>query len=168
MFNESSPICRLWPRIVEAANRHGLEPALVGAVALTESGGNAWAVRYEPHVSKYVQPSQGCRPTTCSEDTETRLQMMSFGLMQVMGFNIRAMGYGGWLTEYLDPDKGLEVGCRFLARLVKQYPGEIEDAVSAYNQGVPRRGADGKYRNQVYGDRVMQHRRRIKAALKEE
>ena len=145
---------RLWPLIEAAAGRHGLDPDLVGAIVVAESAADPAAVRYEPHVGKYVRDPDKHRPRGCSAETERRLQMMSFSLMQVMGFNIRAMGFTGWLTEYLDPAKGLEVGCRFLADLLKRWP-KIEDAVSAYNQGSPRRGEDGRYRNQAYVDRVM-------------
>jgi len=137
-----------------AAAKYGLDPALVAAICANESAWHPQAVRYESHVGKYVQDPAKHRPMGCSEETERRLQMMSFSLMQVMGFNIRAMGFGGWLTDYLDPVKGLDIGCKFLAGLFKRWS-KVEDVVSAYNQGSPRRGQDGKYSNQPYVDHVM-------------
>ncbi|MEW5725339.1 MAG: transglycosylase SLT domain-containing protein [Thermodesulfobacteriota bacterium] len=157
---------KLWPMIGNAADRYGLDPDLVAAMVLTESAANPYAVRYEPHVDRYVQDPEKHRPRGCSTETERRLQMMSFGLMQVMGFNIRAMGYEGWLSEYLDPAKGLEVGCRFLVDLLRRWK-SVEDAVSAYNQGSPRRGEDGRYRNQAYVDQVMTRYRRLAAKRRE-
>ena len=139
-----------------AAGKWRLNPSLVAAIVDTESDWNPNAVRYEPGIKyKYIQDPRKHRPRTCSVATEYRLQMFSFGLMQVLGFNIRAMGYGGWLTEYVDPEKGLDVGCNHLAGLLKRWP-KTEDAVSAYNQGSPRKDDAGLYQNQEYVDRVME------------
>jgi soluble lytic murein transglycosylase-like protein len=138
-----------------AADKWKLSPRLVNAIVQAESDGNPFAIRYEPGIkAKYIQSPKKHRPMGCSLATEYRLQMFSFGLMQVLGFNIRAMGYGGWLTEYVDPEKGLEVGCNHLAGLLRRWP-KVEDAVSAYNQGSPRKDDLGNYENQEYVDRVM-------------
>jgi soluble lytic murein transglycosylase-like protein len=84
-------------------------------------------------------------------------QSTSWGLMQVMGFNARDLGFKRrWLVELCRPEIGIDLGCQFLARLVAKYD-STEDAVSAYNQGAPRKRADGTYRNQHYVDRVMSY-----------
>ncbi|MEW5724773.1 MAG: transglycosylase SLT domain-containing protein, partial [Thermodesulfobacteriota bacterium] len=102
------------------AERFGLDPDLVAAIILKESSADPYAIRYEPGWP-YVQTPEKFKPQSCSVETERRAQMMSWGLMQVMGTNIRTMGYTGWLTEYLDPSKAIEVGCRFLAGLLKHW-----------------------------------------------
>lgn len=142
-----------WPLIEAAAKKYGFEPELIGAVVMAESGGQAGAMRYEKNVDKYVQDPTKHKPAICSKSTEYQLQKFSFGLMQVMGFNIRAYNYKGWLGDYLDPEKALEVGCKHLARCKKRWPNGW-DAVSAYNQGSPRKTGSGKYKNKIYVDHV--------------
>jgi soluble lytic murein transglycosylase-like protein len=144
-----------WPLIEELAKQYQLDPNLVGAIVLAESGGDTFAVRFEPHVYRrqtYINLNAP-KPRTCSKETERVLQSMSFGLMQVMGFNARPAGFCGWLNELCDPAVGLDQGCQHLAGLLKRWP-DFEDAVSAYNQGSPRKQG-GQYTNQAYVDKVM-------------
>ncbi len=69
-----------------AAKSHGLPPPLVYAIIETESGGNPWAIRYEPaFYEKYIAPAPIKGRGTCSAQTEARMQATSWGLMQIMG-----------------------------------------------------------------------------------
>lgn len=69
-----------------AAKRHGLPLPLVYAIIHTESGGNPWAIRYEPaFYERYIAPKPVKPRPPCSEQTESRLLACSFGLMQIMG-----------------------------------------------------------------------------------
>ena len=148
-----------WPLIQETAKRYKLDPNLVGAIVLAESNGYTYAVRFEPHVydrQTYINLNAS-RPKICSKGTDRALQSMSFGLMQVMGFNAREAGFKGWLTELCDPAIGLDQGCSHLAGLLKRWP-KTEDAVSAYNQGSPRKN-NNHYTNQAYVDKVMKNYR---------
>ena len=146
----------LWPVIEAKADEHGLDPVLVGAVVMAESGGDTWAARFEPHVyeSGSMRQDPGDRPRASSIHTEYVHQATSWGLMQVMGFNVRAGGFlkGKWLHSLCDPAIGLEMGCRHLAGLTRRW--DTWDAVSAYNQGSPRKSADGSYQNQAYVNHV--------------
>jgi soluble lytic murein transglycosylase-like protein len=151
----------LWPIIVHVAARHDLEPELVAAVVLTESAGIPEAVRYEPRY-RWLHHPERVRPRLSSLATETEGQKTSWGLMQVMGGVAREQGFQGWFPALCRPAEGLEWGCRYLARLIVRF-GSVEAGVSAYNQGSPRRGPDGRYRNQAYVDRVMMRRRRLAA-----
>jgi len=129
-----------------------VEPALVTAICLQESGGNPVAVRYEPGyrwISKHAE-----KPNICTKETEVVLQSMSWGLMQIMGATARDLGFTGWLTELLTPEVNLLWGCAYLEQLTSIYNG-VEDVVAAYNAGSPRRGKNGQYVNQPYVDSVL-------------
>ena len=135
-----------WPAIVSAAGSHRLDPALVGAVVVTESAGEPCAIRYERGYRYLFQPAR-VKPKGCSTTTEINAQQCSWGLMQIMGATARELGFRGWLSELCRPEVGLEYGCKYLARQVKRF-GSVEAGVAAYNMGSPRKGEDGKYLNQ--------------------
>lgn len=103
--------------INQAASNHSLDPRLVKAVALVESGFNP----------KAVSP-KGAR-----------------GLMQLMPATARPLAdlrglafEGGSLLD--DPRANLEMGASFLAGLLKEF-GDARIALAAYNAG-PRRARD--------------------------
>ena len=143
------------PLIQSAARLHGLPVRLVKAIVEVESGGNPWAVRYEPmFYSRYIQGKKIHNIPPCSNATEERLRAHSFGLMQIMGATAREAGFkGAYLAELCEPDVNLEWCCRYLAGLVKKHGG-VEPAVAAYNAGSPRKGIDGRWVNQAYVDKV--------------
>lgn len=141
--------------IEKIARRHGLAVALVAAVVRVESGGNPWAIRYEPaFFDRYIAPKPVKSKAPCSDQTEARMQATSWGLMQIMGATARETGFDGvFLSELCDPEVGLEWSCRYLVKLVKRY-GDGEAAVAAYNAGSPRKLANGQFRNQAYVDKI--------------
>ncbi|MFH1136566.1 MAG: transglycosylase SLT domain-containing protein [Pseudomonadota bacterium] len=141
------------PSARSAAASRGLDPALVEALALTESAGEVFAVRYEPSYQWLFQPAR-FRPRNSTLETEVVFQKTSWGLMQIMGAVAREHGFRGWLPELCQPEINLEYACRRLEFLLERFGGEAE-AVSAYNQGSPRRGPDGSFLNQGYVDRVL-------------
>lgn len=127
--------------IKDAAARHGLDPLLVAAVVVHESGGVPWKVRYEPGWRYFTKPDGSpCRAedvrgmADCSDDTERALQAMGLGVMQVQGAVARELGFrGAFLSRLLDLETGLEYGCKKLAALCARY--DTWDAVAAYNGG---------------------------------
>lgn len=148
----------LLPVTARAAERHGLPVELVRAIVVVESGGDPWAVRYEPaFFERYVQ-GRGHRVFAgCSRDTEERLRATSFGLMQIMGQVAREDGFDEpFLTALCDADIGLEYGCRRLAYLRQRHLREHGWAgvVAAYNAGSPRKNGNGLWANQAYVDKV--------------
>ena len=151
--------------IIEAAHRHGLRPALVGAVVLTESTEDVltWSGRYEAHFP-VTRPSQ-LRPKYCSIATEKIWQKCSWGLMHVMGGTARDMGFKGWLSELCQPEIGLEYGCKYLAKQMARYHGNVELAVAAYNAGSAKIVKSGKPFN--YESYVVPVMRRV-AMLEQE
>jgi hypothetical protein len=141
-------------RIISEAIKDLQDPpdsALLHAIILTESAGDPWSVRYEPGFRWLVKEPDGV-PGICTETTESRLQMFSFGLMQIMGAVAREQGFKGWLTELLEPKTNVKYGALFLLDLAKRYKGD--DIIAAYNAGSPRFQVNGDYVNQGYVEKV--------------
>jgi len=96
----------------EAAEDHGLDQALLKAVIATESGFNAQAVSPKGAI----------------------------GLMQLMPATAQRFGVkaeeGTTLQQRLtDPRTNLQAGARYLALLLRQFGGQVELALAAYNAG---------------------------------
>lgn len=129
---------------------------LISAMVDVESYYNPLAVRYEAHYNYLSSPHKHCKANKITVDTEITLQRMSFGLMQVMGANIREMGFLGNLVEIPSrPEEGLKYGIIHLKKQLDRYDQSIDDAVSAYNQGNNRKAENGEYENQAYVDKVI-------------
>jgi len=139
-----------------AADAHHLPPGLVLAIVQVESNGRAAAVRYEPaFFGRYVEGKVHQVYAPCSRVTEERLRAFSFGLMQIMGQTARDLGFKGvYLTELCAPEIGLDWGCRYLAKQVLRYSGNLEAATAAYNAGSARWLPNRQFANQEYIDKV--------------
>ena len=139
------------PLIKEVAARHGLDPDLVAGIVLTESAGNAWAIRQEPTYKWLFQPEKS-KPRGSTLETELVMQKTSWGLMQIMGAVAREYGFRGWMPELCLPETNLEYGCTHVAVQMKRYKGDVDSALAAYNAGAARKNEDGTFRNQHYVD----------------
>lgn len=144
--------------IKAAALQHGLDPALVEAIVLTESSGNPAATRYEPEFyRRYIQrdykdPVDGAQRAT------------SWGLMQIMGQVAREAGFKGSFQELLGVECGLNWGCKKLAQCVKKWAHlGLDHAIAAYNAGTPVCN-NGNFRNQGYVDKVHKNLKKVKEA----
>lgn len=158
---------------INAAVAHGLDPSLVLAIVMVESGGKVSAQRFEPKFRWFVHTDGSPfeqkradgkllgwqfvrqRVAQALEPEEFRLQSTSLGLMQIMGAAARELGYRGDLgLLLLDADLALDWGCRKLAACKRRWPA-LWDHVAAYNAGSPRPGQGGVgYENQHYVDKV--------------
>lgn len=141
------------------AKQHLLPAALVKALVQVESGGNPWAVRYEPDFyDRYIAGKPVKARAPCSRETEMRLRAHSFGLLQIMGLTARETGFDGvFLTELCDPETNLAICCRYLSRQFARFykdhgwPG----VAASYNAGSVRLKPDGKlFVNQAYVNKV--------------
>ncbi|BAM02197.1 lytic transglycosylase domain-containing protein [Phycisphaera mikurensis] len=96
----------------DASARHGLDPALLRAVVLCESGGNPDAVS-----------SAGAH-----------------GLMQIMPMTHKEAQrrFGMEAGDLFDPVHNVEVGSRYLAYLLERFDGDRRLAVAAYHMGPTR------------------------------
>lgn len=161
--------------IQDHAARFDLPVALIRAVIEAESAGDAWATRFEPHYrwcwdpferqpfsvrradAERAEPPAGFPSYEYSSAaTEWVHQRTSWGLMQVMGAVAREYGLTQPLPTLCRPGRGIEYGCRHLARLSNRFLDEHgwEGVAAAYNAGTPRRAANGDWVNQAYVDKI--------------
>lgn len=115
--------------IYGAAERHGLNPALVAAVVRAESA-------FEP-AAVSVKGAQG--------------------LMQLMPATARRFGLAG--GEVFEPAKNLDAGSRYLRWLTDRFDGDLPSVLAAYNagegavdryQGVPPYRETYRYLRRIY------------------
>lgn len=126
---------------------------LVLATICTESGGASWKTRYEPGWTYLYFDREHAERLGITAATETVMQKMSWGLMQIMGSVARELGFNGDLPSLCEVDTNLAHGCRKLKQLMQRYAEET-DWISAYNAGSPRKTDGQMYVNQRYVDRV--------------
>lgn len=114
----------------QKAQDYGLDPTLVCAVIEQESGGDPWAIRFEPAFYEKYVASMGLNPT------EAYSRSFSFGLMQVMGEVAREVGFKGkWLSALCDPETGIDVGCRVLKLKLQKAKGDVARGLQFWNGG---------------------------------
>jgi soluble lytic murein transglycosylase-like protein len=133
--------------IQQVADEQSLPFALLKAVCAVESSFNPYAIRYEPGYRWLV----GTEATLTA--TERTAQMMSWGLLQVMGAVAREHGFTESLPMLCIPLVGLRYGGLHLAKYKARY-GTWVDTIASYNAGAPRL-IQGKYVNQDYVDKVV-------------
>ena len=133
---------------------NGIDVRAIAAVAMTESSGNPFVTRYEEHYTWLVDPEKYAKTNGIQLEQERYFQKTSWGMMQIMGGVAREMGYYGPLTRLAEPSAGLSWGSKKLALCLRKY-GNLTDAVSAYNQGSPRKNDDGTYQNKKHVDRFL-------------
>lgn len=133
--------------ISASATRFGVDAYFLAAIVMQESGGNTWAMRYEPAYSYLwdvetqkpfrgsMNPATFPAPDFVSGQTEWIAQKTSFGCCQVMGAVAREMCFPGkFLTELCDPVTGIEYGARLIAKIM-HLSTDLNDVASAYNAG---------------------------------
>lgn len=140
--------------ITEVSDTYRVEPELVMAFVSVESSGQTCATRYEPHYRYLFDQLSFSRRNRISLDTEIIHQKTSWGLMQVMGGVARERGFTGPLVKLCEPKIGLQYGIAHLVNFIDRY-GDLDEAISSYNQGGPYRKADNSFKNQVYVDKIL-------------
>lgn len=65
-----------------------------------------------------LSPVEFSEKNDVSVDTEIVLQCSAIGVMQVMGFHARQLGYSGSLIKLIDPSIGTKYGCLRLKAVV--------------------------------------------------
>lgn len=140
-----------------AERRAGIRRSILLAIVYVESGGDAKAMRYEEGFRWTHREKNHARNLNITTDTETQLQKFSYGLAQVMGGTARSeCKMFGPLTDLLDPNVNIRIASTYLQKLMFKY-NSVEDTISAYNQGSPRKKMfSKKYKNQAYVDKVLQ------------
>lgn len=113
-----------------AAAQWGLDPLLLEAQVLVESGGYTDAFRFE----------QGFWMNYLKNKAEwagqnARRVSSSYGLMQIMYPVAKEIGFVGKPEELFIPEVGLWWGCKKLKQLIEWADGDMQKALVAYNGG---------------------------------
>lgn len=130
------------PAIAQAAQRYGLDPDLLAAVAAQETGG----------------PGSNSGRNVIGDGGH------GHGLFQI---DDRSHPFASTAAA-MDPAKNADYAAAMLAGLLKRYQGNLREALSAYNTGSPNavgtrtRWADGT--DLGYADSVIRHYQRLKGA----
>lgn len=143
--------------IKKYAQENVLEPSLVAAICMQESGFEPWRSRYEPTWSYFVSPVNYSRLLGISTETEIQMQKTSVGLCQIMGGVARELGFDDYISKLARPDLGIQYGCKKLYQLKKKYD-DIKDVIAAYNAGTPNKDTSGKYKNEQYVQNVLTYK----------
>lgn len=103
--------------IRESAAKYDVDPQLIFATIMIESGGNPRAVRYEP-----------------------RLNDASYGLGQLLYSTARGIGYRGAPAGLYDPATNIDLIARYHRRNLDHY-GHLtaQELTTAYNTGSPKK-----------------------------
>lgn len=124
------PISNEYIALIKAkAATLGLDPALACAIAEQESGGNPWAVRYEPAFYQRYEDAQKLTPT------EKTTRAISWGLFQLMGENARELGYKGDLAALCDPETGVAWGLLLFTKKLALAKNDVTKALLFWNGG---------------------------------
>lgn len=135
---------------------------------LAESAGNPKARRYEPHQDTGVRKVRELDPDSPDIDDGLLEDDASYGLMQVMGYNVRQlcgvakgtpMNFG---FLYL-PITNLSFGLRILTAELQATRGDVSRALARYNGGPTGETLqpNGKMRLEAYVRRVYEHTREV-------
>lgn len=153
-----------WRALAEEKGKlHAVDPNLILAMMVKESTGNPWAERPEPGYRWLWYPRELGEKLGTGEQLETIFQKCSWGLLQLMGANYRALGFLGTAQDIgANPSMGLDYAVRYLKGLEHRWPEET-DWISAYNQGGPYKTKGGLYLNQKgYVDPVCAYLRELR------
>ena len=131
----------LQPHLREVAANHGVDPALVKAVAVAESAFNPHAVSHKGAVGlMQLMPA-----------TAQRYAMQHLPVQEVA-------------LKLKEPRLNADLGTRYLADLMRLYPGRLDLALAAYNAG---EGAVARAGHQIPNYReTQQYVRKVLAIYK--
>ncbi len=109
----------VWERyghvITRVSEKYDLDPKLIFATIMLESGGNTYAIRHEPHIND-----------------------ASYGLGQILYGTALGLGFEGNPQDLYDPEVNIELVGRYHARNKSVYgPLTNEQLTIAYNSGNP-------------------------------
>lgn len=118
-LDEDAKAKLVWERygnvIERVAEKYDLDPKLIFATIMLESGGNTYALRYEPHIND-----------------------ASYGLGQILYGTALGMGFDGNPQDLYDPEVNIELIGRYHSRNRSVYgPLSNEQLTIAYNSGNP-------------------------------
>ena len=110
----------VWKRyghvIERNSGKYDLDPGLIFATIMLESGGNTNAIRHEPQIGD-----------------------ASYGLGQILYGTARGIGFDGSAQDLFDPEVNIELIARYHKRNQEVYGGSLtpQELTIAYNSGSP-------------------------------
>jgi soluble lytic murein transglycosylase-like protein len=146
--------------IIDAKSKqYVIDSALVKAIIEVESGWDETSFKFEKSLyEKYIQKPDSFK-VVAPETIDTTLVLLSssMGLMQILGSTARSIGFNQRLSDLFKPEINIDVGCRYLSMLWKNYYSKygIKGVISAYNGGKPLVNDDWTFVNQPYIDKVL-------------
>jgi len=137
------------------AGRYRIDPDLIEALVMKESGGHPYAFNPEPRyrwlwdvklrkpfrqlMSSEVEsttPPSDFWSLAGDRDQEWTAQRASWGLGQVMGAVARELGFmGPYLPEICRPEINLQLVTEHLSNFLRRANGDYTQALAAYNAG---------------------------------
>ena len=139
--------------VLHYSNLFGIDFDFLMALVETESSGEPYASKYEPHYPYLEQPSEFAARLGITRLTEETLQRTSFGLCQVMGGVAREWGFQDHLMKLVIPEICFEIACKHILKKMKRYGSDPCTLYAAYNRGSIRKNPDGTFSNQKHVDR---------------
>ena len=151
-------------KIIKLSKENDIDPALMLAICEHESNYDQYAKRYEVHVFENIRKSQGvsytkrreqariwARKRSISFMTECADQSFSYGLYQIMGFNLRKFNYpyNDMSLFMFDVDEQILFAIAFVQNIMKDEK-EIKDILCIYNAGRKNHPQGKVYANNVY------------------
>ncbi len=149
-----------WEIVNKWSVKFEIDPLLICSIIKVESDCNTYAIRYEKDFRYRKEPYRFARLNNFSEDTENILQACSIGLMQVMGCVARELGHTRSLLELVEPEIGIEFGCKRLNKSFLKYD-LLGDIIASYNAGSVLFESNGKYKNQGYVNKVLERMKEL-------
>lgn len=137
----------------DLAKGYDIKFPIIAGIIETESSWNTYAVRYEPRFAYIEDPLIYCKKNNISRITEKYMQMVSWGLGQVMGGTARTLKFTGPLVRLCEPEIGLDLACKVYKSKCDRYPAE-DRCIASYNAGSPQYNDEGNFINQDYVDKV--------------
>jgi soluble lytic murein transglycosylase-like protein len=141
------------------------------ALVLQESGGNPRALRYEPRLDQAGRDDARTDADGAGHDDGDAEDDKSYGLMQVLGTNVRRLcgvppGTPMRFSFLSQPMLGIGFGVSILAAELQATGGDVGRALARYNGGPTgdQRGPDGRMRCQAYVDAVRARALRVQKA----
>ena len=139
-----------WRSLIrKIAAEESVDPVLIAAHMAAESGGDPAAVRSEP-----------------------ALRDRSIGLMQVLCGTARGVVSFSGCDGLFDPELNIRAGARVIRGNLARYGGHMPSAIAAYNAGVARKDAQGRFVNstgnpsvQTYVNRVLAFKQQLQGQV---
>lgn len=114
----------VWSRyghfIRQAADKYNLDPRLIFATIMIESGGNTYAIRHEP-----------------------RINDASYGLGQILYGTAKGIGFKGKPTDLYNPEINIDLIAKYHRRNLDRHGNTltVDQLTTAYNTGSPHKKA---------------------------